>query len=124
MSERIKIRMTNRAPVTVLDEEWPVLARAEGDSYAGNDGGRHSQALIQGELDEYMISIRAHADGRCIVYGDISGSIWTGTEHNYAGEILESFADMVAALVRVGSDAGVPDVLVRECIAALPAEEM
>lgn len=119
------ITMTDRPPVTIRDNEWPVIAKGSGDSFAGNDFGRYQQSLNQGEIDEYSIRVRQHVDGRAIVYAIFSGAwAWTGHDDCRGGEIVPAGSDIVAAIRRVGEDCGIPDSVIRECIADLPAEEI
>lgn len=128
MSNQSKMRtitLTGRAPVRISEDAWPVIASAGGDSYAGNDYARRQQALAQGECDEYAIRVRQHADGRAIVYAVLDGArAWTGTETRKGGELLTPGADLAAAIDRVGADVGIPDGVIRDCVAALPAEEL
>ena len=121
------ITLTNRPPVRIIVDEWPVIAAASDDSYAGNDYGRHQQALAQGELDEYTVRVRQHADGRMIVYAVLDGAhAWTHTESRREGELLTAAeAGYVAASIRdVGRLCGIPDRVIRYCIADLPAEKI
>jgi hypothetical protein len=120
------ITLTDRRPVTIREDEWPVIARATGDSWGPNgDHARHDQARRQGELDQYALRVRQHADGRAIVYGVLdAASAWTGSEDYRAGEVLSAGADVAAAIRRVGETCHLPDALIRECIADLPAEEL
>lgn len=53
------ITMTDRAPITITKEDWPVIADAEWHT------GEHK---IQANEEAYM-RVREHADGRRIVYG-------------------------------------------------------
>lgn len=123
-----KITLSGRNPVQIVEEEWPILASASGDSWSGNDYAQHQQALGQGELDRYWLMVRQHTDGRAIVYAVVDGAIaWTSTEDYRSGELLDSGADVTAAILRVGMDAvehGMPDRMVREALADLPAEKL
>ena len=119
------ITLTGRAPVKISEDAWPLLAYATGDSWTGNDYARHNQASAQGELDEYSIRVRQHQDGRAIVYAVFdAASVWTHNESRKGGELLESGADIVAAIRRVGEDCQIPDSVIRECIADLPAVDL
>lgn len=120
------ITLTGRAPVTIHEDRWPVVAKAHGDSWGtSGDGARHDQALSQGELDRYHLLVRQHSDGRAIVYAIVDGAgAWTGTEDRRGGELLEPGDDLAAAIQRVGEDVGIPEGLIRECVADLPAEEL
>lgn len=126
MSKQRTITLTGRAPVRIVEEEWPVLARADGDSAAASirrDYARHEQAAGQGELDDYALRVRRHADGRVLVYGLCDGATaWTGTESRRGGELLDRGDDVIAAIRRVGEDCCLPDGIIRDCIADLPAE--
>lgn len=138
------ITLTDRAPVKIREDEWPTIASAKGDSYAGNDYGRRQQALAQGECDEYSLRVRQHADGRTLVYAVLDAAIseWhqpaCGESHK-GGELLTPSGDgelrpddgrvvpdveIASAIRRVGSDCGIPESVIRECVADLPAEEI
>ena len=131
------ITLTDRSPVRIVESEWPVIARGDGDSYGGSDYSRYQQAQSQGELDEYTLRVRQHQDGRTIVYAVLDGaSAWTGTESRREGELLPTYAgrhdraalgpqplSAIAATIRaVGERCGLPDRVIRACIADLPAE--
>ena len=125
------ITLTGRRPISIDESEWPIIARASGDDYNGNDPALHQQASDQGQLDEYSLRVRQHADGRAIVYGTYTEG-WN-TDHDgltHAGEIVTnpvgdlSEGRIENALERVGQTLGVPDQLVADCIADLPAEKL
>jgi hypothetical protein len=131
MGKTRTITLTGRRPVTIDEAEWPLIARASGDDYDGNDPARHQQASDQGELDEYALRVRQHADGRAIVYGTYTEGWNTAHEGlTHAGEIVAtplndySAGRIEDALERVGKTLGVPDQLVADCIADLPAERL
>lgn len=117
------ITLTARRPVQIREDEWPEIASATGDSYASRDYSRYQQALSQGELDRYSLRVRQHTDGRAIVYGVLdAATAWTGSEDYRGGELLPAGADLAAALRRVGESCHLPDSIIREAVAALPAE--
>lgn len=123
------ITLTGRAPVKIRDDQWPAIAEASGDSYGGNDYGRRQQALHQGECDKYTLKVRQHEDGRALVYGILDAAIaaWgapAGGEDFRGGELLEQGADIATAIRRVGESCNLPDSVIRDCIANLPAEEL
>ena len=134
VATEVKIRtvsLTGRRPVKIVEAAWPVLAHAYGDSYQGNDYARHQQAQARGEVDKYSLLVRQHTDGRALVYAvcDAAISAWgqpAGGEDYRAGELLQADAlpEIPEAIRRVGDAAGLPDALIRECIADLPAEEI
>lgn len=137
------ITLTDRPPVRIREAEWPIIASARGDSYRG-DPSRHSQALRQGECDEYWLRVRQHADGRTIVYGVLDAAIaaWrqpAGGESRRGGVLLTPpegratdprdvtpiiWPGIIDAIRRVGEDCHLPESVIRECIADLPAEEI
>lgn len=120
--KKITIALTAERPVRVDPREWPMLAQAKGDSWSGgNDYGRYSQAKARSELDEYVLSVRQHSDGRAVVYARVSGATaWTGTADRAEGRMMDSGADLPAAIIAVGGLCGVPDDVIRECVAELP----
>lgn len=122
------ITLTGLPPVKIREDQWPTIAEASGDSYRGNDYARHQQAVHQGECDKYTLKVRQHADGRALVYGilDAAISAWNapaGGEDFRGGELAQG-ADIPAAIRRVGESCHLPDSIIRECIADLPAVEL
>ena len=116
-SKRRTITLTDRAPVRIVDSEWPRIARG-----SGHDGEVECQANHQ-----WFINVRQHADGRTIVYGGVIeglGGMRAGESEHRGGEMLTPGSDLAAAIRRVGDDCGVRDETVRECIASLPAEDL
>jgi len=119
------ISLTDRAPVRIDEDLWPVVATA-------SDGVRmrNGTPLPDYEQAEWSLHVRQHADGRVLVYGGArapsrgwpthGASDWRG------GELLAAGADLAAAIGRVGADlvrlGGAPESVIRECIADLPAE--
>jgi len=113
------ITLTDRRPVTIREEEWPVLASARDDSWTN-----YTRPAPAHEVDVYHLVVRQHADGRALVYAVVDASpAWTGTESYRGGEFLAAGADVPAAIRRVGEAAhSIPESVIRECIADLPAE--
>jgi hypothetical protein len=114
------ITMTDRAPVRIVERNWPVIAKASGDL-----------------LDLCILRVRRHMDGRTIVYGVrevVPDGIRRDVEQNKRcirrGEVLgqtgeaPSGTQLVAAIRRVGEDCGLPASVIRKCIADLPATEI
>lgn len=121
------ITLTDRPPVRIREGEWPIIASADADSGEGyyHDQARHEQARNRGELTRYVVAVRQHQDGRAIVYAVVRASIYDDPDvDRREGEFLPAGADLAAAIRRVGERAGIPDRMIRACIADLPAEEL
>jgi hypothetical protein len=124
------ITLTDRRPVRIVEEDWPVIAMSADDSWNHPDYSRYQQALNQGELDKYSIRVRQHADGRTIVYAVFVGATaWTGNGDKRDGEILKSktginYDDIVASIKEVGEACGLPEHVINDCIADLPPEDL
>jgi len=128
-NKRRTITLTSRAPVTIRESDWPVIARAAGDSFDGADLARHRQAVMQGDVDIYSLHVRQHADGRTLVYGVLDAAIpaWgapAGGETHRGGVLLPAGANIAQAIRQVGEECKLPDSIIRECVANLPAEEL
>lgn len=132
------ITLTGRPPVSIVEADWPVIAYAKGDSWEGNDYARYQQADMQGELDKYYLTARQHSDGRTLVYGVLITRTFTiSPQPDYRGGILmdapsrledagqrQAGREVAEALRSVGRECGLPDSVIREAIADLPAEEL
>jgi len=124
----ITITMSERGPVKIDPEQWPVIASAE-----EHDGQVECQANTL-----WRIKVREHADGRRLVYGwqdRGNGGQHAGYRGTYAGFLLDQFqadhehreAELEAATIRaIRRVAGVigAEHLGAECIADLPAREI
>jgi hypothetical protein len=122
--EKIKIKLSDRAPITITEESWPIVAFAE-DWRGGN--GIQSQAN-----EEWWVRVRQHADGRAIVYASRergNGGMPIDYRGAHAGYVLAPTegrvpsADIVRAIRRVAGAIG-RDGIADACIADLPAEEL
>lgn len=113
MPEQITIILTNRAPIRVREDEWPVIAGGD-DPIDASDGDT--------EPDELSLCVRQHSGGRAIVYG--SRADHQGDRGWHGGELLDEGDDLAGAILRVGEDAGLPAHVIRECIADLPVEDL
>jgi len=132
-SKKRTITLTGRPPVRIVEADWPVIACGDGDSYGG-DYCRRNQALALGECDRYWIRVRRHVDGairRVLVYAILDAAIeaWgapAGGVSHREGELLtaDETDDLAGAIRRVGEEACIPDEVIRECIADLPAEDL
>jgi hypothetical protein len=84
---------------------------------------------VQGEFDEYTLIVRQHADGRALVYGVVDAALaaWGAPARGESwrgGELLDADSDRARAIRRVGEAGGLPDAIIRACIADLPAVEI
>ena len=107
------ITLTGRAPVTIDEAVWPVVARA------AKDRDHNNQELFR----RYYLTVRKHADGRALVYGTYSTS-WQGEEGKRGGYQIDKEADVAATIAEVGELIGAPQSVIDECVADLPAEEL
>lgn len=115
-AKRIEITLSERSPVRIDPEQWPVIAHA-----STHDGKVACQANT-----EWEIKVREHADGRRIVYGSCTagnGGQYAGFRPSFGGWIITPDEDTVRAIRRVAGLIG-DDDLGAECIAELPAEEI
>lgn len=123
MAKQRTITLTDRAPVKIDEETWNLIA--QGEDYQG-------QYDFQA-FDGAWIRVRRHEDGRTIVYGyagDWDGGGRPERESIRAGflvaanETVETIG-RVADILRETAHAGeYADGAARQCVAALPAEEL
>ena len=131
MSKTRTITLTNRPPVRITEERWPIIAEAVDEQY---DNEFRFQA---NRTSDWWIRVRQHEDGRTLVYAGYDyGTNWQGERGLRArqGQLMSSATseDLVEAIRRVCHDisqcehaAGDDerwDTLRNECIASLPAE--
>jgi hypothetical protein len=117
------ITLTGRAPVKVVEADWPVIAHGNSEQF---DNEFRFQAFETTDID---LRVRQHADGRAIVYGVYDHdtrhpgdecALWR------CGVLLEPGADLAAAVQEVGdelltlSDDKDVVAVTRACIADLP----
>ena len=121
--KRRTITLSDRPPVRISDNDWPVIASATGDSYEGGDCALRYQALMRDECDRYALRVRRHADGRAIVYA-IVDSAAPGWHDWRGGKLVDAGANLAAVIRRVGQAGGIPDDVIRGAIADLPAEDL
>lgn len=134
-TKQMTITLTNRAPVRISVDAWPIIARGD---YNWHDGQVECQA--NRKVDALLI-VRRHANGRHLVHG--SYSYGSNFQHEAdvtvrAGHLLDVGESVESAITRVtselveqatdlgrGSDAAKNIRAMRaECIADLPAEEL
>ena len=130
MSKRT-ITLTDRAPVTITEESWPVIARATDSQH---DGEYDFQANCS---SRWIVRVRQHEDGRAIVYATYEYSTRYRGERGFIarrGELLDPGDDIISAIRRVcddiaqaecsGDDSARWPTLAAECIADLPAVQL
>ena len=124
-SETRTITMTGRRPVRIRTAEWPVIAQANGDSYSGTDAAKHQQGLAQGEFDLYHITVRQN-ENRVLVYGKLDPGWHNGQNRDVrrGGVLTVASGNVAGAIEDIAQDIGLPDWIVRACIADLPPEEI
>lgn len=115
MSERKRrtITLSGRPPVTIAEDDWPMIASA-----SKHDGQVPSQAFRN-----WGLYARQHADGRVLVYG-VYSTLWKGEHDRRGGELISAGDDIAATIQRVGESVDLPEHLIEECIADLPPEEL
>jgi hypothetical protein len=126
---RRTITLTGRAPVSIIEYLWPVIASAFDHSYRGPwTPDAYRRAEEAGEIDEYYLHVRRHvADGRTIVYGRLRAGYASDQRDRRGGEILAAGADIaavIAAIRRVAQACGIPARVAEECIEDLPPEDL
>lgn len=112
--EKLTITLTDRAPVTIDRDLWPVLTSAK-----DHDGG---EIEVQAHR-RWTITVRQHSDGRTIVYA-VFASQYAKENDRRAGELHQAGVDVVAAIKRVAASLDFSEELAQRCIANLPAEEI
>lgn len=113
MAKQRTITLTDRRPIRIDDDAWPIVAVGK-----WHEGQHESQANRTA-----AIRVREHGDGRRIVYG-VATSAWQGEGGASAGYLLDAAAGddaTVRAIHDVAARIGHPD-LAADCIADLPAE--
>lgn len=128
----LTITLTNRPPVKINKDDWPLLASAS-DDWNDDRSGTGTQAI---RATKWRVTVRAHADGRKVVYAVYDHTTRYQSERDASyrgGELLAADDDVVAAILRVcadmqervgGDDGAVWARLAQECIADLPAESI
>jgi hypothetical protein len=93
--KKIKITLTDAAPVNIPELDWPVIAFGQ---FSDHDNQYEFQANRKWLAE---IKVRQHADGRSIVYGCyLYTSQFQGERgiETRAGVLLDPGADLVAAI--------------------------
>jgi len=120
---RRTITLTDSAPVTIVDDEWPIIASAtEYDPYGDED----EYDTAGPSPTEWWMKIRQHKDGRAIVYAGYDavrrGVLLPAGSDNSA--IVVVVRAMAQDIVGAGNNynAGIWSELAAKCIANMPAE--
>ena len=111
------ITLTDRPPVKVREDLWPVIASAR----------RHDNQVECQANHLWHLTVRQHHDGRTIVYGSEdrgNGGVHRGYEAAYAGVMLEPGSDVARAIREVGERARCSEGMITECISDLPAVDL
>jgi hypothetical protein len=111
------ITLTDRAPVRIREDLWPIIASAR----------RGDGVVDYQDNHRWYLTVRQHADGRMLVYGSEAGGpggVHRGYEGACAGEMVEPGGDVVAVIRRVGERARCSEAMQDECIGDLPAEDL
>ena len=133
MSKRT-ITISNRQPVTIDEDNWPVIAEAKDFEH---DGQVECQA---NRRSSWCCKVRQHEDGRAIVYAVYQYTTNWQNARDYsakAGRLLpvgSTYEDISRAITNVcyeiaerehnGGDSLRWESIEADCIADLPAEEL
>jgi hypothetical protein len=128
MSKTRTITLTNQPPVTIHEDNWPIIASASDDWH---DGQYDCQS---NRWTKWFVGVRQHADGRCIVYAIYAHITSRSGERSYSarrGHLPQPGGDIVDAIRKVcseiseaecyGDDSDRWPTLAADCIADLPA---
>jgi len=113
MSDRRTITLSDRAPVTIVETDWPVIAQA-----SEHDNQHEFQANRT-----WHLYVRRHADGRVIVYG-VYRTKFEGEHDRRGGHLLDPGENIASHISGVAKALGFDERMAQECIADLPAEEL
>lgn len=117
--KKLRIRMSEQPPVSVVADDWPVVA-----SDSSFNGEHECQANRI-----WWIKVRQHADGRRIVYGCLDSGPggtrigWRGAHGGFLVAPSDGPEETIRAIRRV---AGIidDDAMADYVIAALPATDL
>ena len=111
---RLTITLTDRAPVSVDKDTWPIIASAKDWDNQYECQANRTWKLVVRQCETY-------GDGRCLVYG-VHTSQFQSEPDLRGGELVEDIADVPAAIKRVAEYLEFQGRLADDCIADLPAE--
>jgi len=113
MSDKRTITLSDRAPVTIVEADWPIIAQA-----SDHDDAHEFQANRT-----WHLYVRQHEDGRAIVYG-VYRTKFENEHDRRGGHLLDVNENIAAHISDVAKELGFDDRMAQECIADLPAEEL
>lgn len=116
MGKSLTITLTDRRPVTVDTDVWPLIASAK-----DHDNQYEFQANRKWKL--FVRECQTEGDDRCIVYG-VYETNWQGEADRRGGKIVESIDRVPAAIKAVAEYLGFDISLADDCIADLPPVEI
>lgn len=118
-----RISLTGRAPVEIVEADWPVIATA-----AWHDSNRAPELYGDRAGCKCLLYVRKHADSRVLVYGvfEPGKSDPAGQGVIRAGYLLPMVTsrNVPDAIASVGRLIGASPNLVQACLDALPAEQL
>ncbi len=115
---RRTITLSDRPPVEIDEEKWPLVARSN-----------YELEFDRRPYRTWRLHVRQHADRRALVYGTyrLNGEFSERGEDDRkaAGVLLDAGADIVGAIRDIADRADdVARNLIRDCLAEMPAEEL
>jgi hypothetical protein len=130
-NSRLKITLTDRAPIAIKEDDWPIIASAD---VFEHDGEVEAQS---NRRTRWELVVRQHEDARAIVYATYSYDSNWQNERGYdvrGGELLADSDELAAAIKRVGrwmeleehdeQDSKRWEQLINDCIGDLPEQEI
>lgn len=131
--ERMVIKLSDRAPVSIVDSEWELIARADNNWH---DNEFEFQA---NRKKWWYVAVLRHSDGRVIVYASYAYDTSYSGEDNVrcdhgtlidneiAANIRHLPREIQRVCLRMGEETGDIDTwreLYNEAVQSLPAEEL
>lgn len=116
MGKKLTITLTDRRPVTVDVDVWPIIGSTKDwDNQCESQANRKWTLIVR--------QCQTDGDDRCVVYGVYTSQFQSESDRR-GGEIVDSLDDVPAAVKRVAEYLGFEPRLADECIADLPADEL
>ncbi len=97
MADKQIIYLTDRRPVSIDPDEWPIIAVSHGDEPEPNE-----------------ITVRQHEDGRILIY----------LSNGDGGKLLTNIGDAETIIMQLGEGAGMSPLAVQATLNSLPPEEL